>query len=450
MEPRVPLVLSYHYRPCPTGSPRRPRTRARDERRGAVSLHDGRDGRASARAKPSVGRRVHRRSGGSRAHRVAQHCASCHGGELKGGEGKPLAGDAFWTRLARNHGRIPADTGQHRDAVLEDGRLAGSLSPSVRRTSSRTSCSRTGLPAGARELSRASSANACGSSARTDRASCPPRPWPASSAASGPRGANKGVHPGPGRRPRAGDGGCPRSRRHGAALGERQFALKFVLQSLDKPRRPAGGGHGAAHRRGRRRRRQLQRHHQPLAHLQLEVVPSPRRRGAPSSAPLRRYHHSHGDDCPAARCATTSRPSTTSTTTTCTIPTHVPGRVTTRLREVVQRHGPRHPATVAESDGAGGRAGASLSPFHPRPPTASRWRTCMCTIARHRKGIGNVLLVDQIARARALGHRSIVAPIDGGQAASVGIHARHGSRSRWTACGRRLQVRPLARRRPWG
>jgi phosphinothricin acetyltransferase len=45
---------------------------------------------------------------------------------------------------------------------------------------------------------------------------------------------------------------------------------------------------------------------------------------------------------------------------------------------------------------------------------------------RHRHGIGRALLDDLIARARTLGHHTIIAGISAEQAASVALHARAG------------------------
>jgi phosphinothricin acetyltransferase len=42
----------------------------------------------------------------------------------------------------------------------------------------------------------------------------------------------------------------------------------------------------------------------------------------------------------------------------------------------------------------------------------------------HRRGIGSLLLKDLIVRARSLGHRVIIAGIDGEQTASVALHSR--------------------------
>jgi phosphinothricin acetyltransferase len=90
------------------------------------------------------------------------------------------------------------------------------------------------------------------------------------------------------------------------------------------------------------------------------------------------------------------------------------------------RHGSRHPITVAEIDGHVVGWGA-LSPFHPR--SAYRFtveNSVYVDHRRHRAGIGDAILADLIARARAIGHRTIIALIDAGQEPSLAIHAKHG------------------------
>ncbi len=90
------------------------------------------------------------------------------------------------------------------------------------------------------------------------------------------------------------------------------------------------------------------------------------------------------------------------------------------------RHGPAHPVTVAEID-ARVVGWGSLSPYHAR--SAYRFtveNSVYVHHAQHRRGIGDALLADLVARARALRHRSIIAGIDAGQHASLAIHAKHG------------------------
>lgn len=90
------------------------------------------------------------------------------------------------------------------------------------------------------------------------------------------------------------------------------------------------------------------------------------------------------------------------------------------------RHGAAHPVTVAE---VGGEVvgWASLNVFHPREAFA---RTVESSVyihhAHHRQGLGRAMLADLIARARALGHRTIIAGISAEQTASIRLHAEFG------------------------
>jgi L-amino acid N-acyltransferase len=95
-------------------------------------------------------------------------------------------------------------------------------------------------------------------------------------------------------------------------------------------------------------------------------------------------------------------------------------------REWFAHHGPRHPVTVADDDGQIVGWGA-LSPFRPRSAYRHSVENSMYVAAdRHRRGIGDAILADLIARARGLGHRTIVAGIDASQQASLAIHLKHG------------------------
>lgn len=90
------------------------------------------------------------------------------------------------------------------------------------------------------------------------------------------------------------------------------------------------------------------------------------------------------------------------------------------------RHGLHHPITVAEVEDRIVGWGA-LSPFHAR--SAYRFtveNSVYVDPAHHRRGLGDAILADLIARARTIGHRTIIAGIDAGQEASVSIHAKHG------------------------
>src|SRR5215831_12198584 len=93
-------------------------------------------------------------------------------------------------------------------------------------------------------------------------------------------------------------------------------------------------------------------------------------------------------------------------------------------RNWFHHHGSSHPVIVAEADGRVVGWG-SLSSYHAR--SAYR-RTVENSVyvhhEQHRRGIGSVLLQDLIVRARALGHRAIIAGIDSDQKGSVALHAK--------------------------
>jgi phosphinothricin acetyltransferase len=93
-------------------------------------------------------------------------------------------------------------------------------------------------------------------------------------------------------------------------------------------------------------------------------------------------------------------------------------------RRWFSHHGEKHPVIVAEA--AGKVVGwGSLTAFHPR--SAYR-RTVENSVYIHhqllRCGVGSCVLRELIDRARALGHRAIIAGIDGEQAASVALHGK--------------------------
>ena len=89
-------------------------------------------------------------------------------------------------------------------------------------------------------------------------------------------------------------------------------------------------------------------------------------------------------------------------------------------------HGPQHPVIVAEADGRV-VGWASLSPYHRR--SAYRF-TVENSIYLHpdwrQRGIGSRLLCELILRAKALGHRTIIAGVSSEQAGSIKIHENFG------------------------
>jgi phosphinothricin acetyltransferase len=111
-------------------------------------------------------------------------------------------------------------------------------------------------------------------------------------------------------------------------------------------------------------------------------------------------------------------------TSTCTFATAVEDEA--QRRAWLGAHDDGHPATVAEL-GHEIVGWAALSAYRARP--AYRHTVEISVYVRHDhhgRGIGRTLLVDLIARARTLGHHSIVACIAADQAPSLALHARCG------------------------
>jgi len=89
-------------------------------------------------------------------------------------------------------------------------------------------------------------------------------------------------------------------------------------------------------------------------------------------------------------------------------------------------HGPKHPVTVVEVEGKV-VAWGSLSPFHRRAAYQNSVENSIYVHHEHRRrGIGAVILQDQIRTAKELGHHTVLALIDADQAGSVGLHLRFG------------------------
>ena len=89
-------------------------------------------------------------------------------------------------------------------------------------------------------------------------------------------------------------------------------------------------------------------------------------------------------------------------------------------------HGCKHPVIVAEENGVILGWG-SLSRYHPRAAYARTVENSVYVDHRHcRRGIGSIILVNLIQRARELGHHTIIAGIDGEQTSSMAIHAKFG------------------------
>ena len=96
-------------------------------------------------------------------------------------------------------------------------------------------------------------------------------------------------------------------------------------------------------------------------------------------------------------------------------------------RQWFTAHGPALPITVAVDDNNQVVGWASLSRFHAR--SAYRNTIENSVYVRHDlhgRGIGSLLLLDSIDRARAAGHHTILALIDADQKQSIALHLKHG------------------------
>ena len=95
-------------------------------------------------------------------------------------------------------------------------------------------------------------------------------------------------------------------------------------------------------------------------------------------------------------------------------------------RAWLEAHDDAHPITVAELDGEIVGFG-SLSLYNPREGYRFTVENSVYVHPeQQRRGVGGALLGDLIERARALGHRTIIAGISADQDASVALHRAAG------------------------
>ncbi len=81
------------------------------------------------------------------------NCAECHGGNLAGGEGKPLTGDVFWNDWRETTVDYLLRQISQNMPASEDGSLAGSLNPNTYADIVAHILRTNGFPAGSAELS---------------------------------------------------------------------------------------------------------------------------------------------------------------------------------------------------------------------------------------------------------------------------------------------------------
>lgn len=87
----------------------------------------------------------------------------------------------------------------------------------------------------------------------------------------------------------------------------------------------------------------------------------------------------------------------------------------------------RHPVMVIESHDGTLAAWGSLSPFAKREAFAGTVENSIYVHPDfHRRGLGKRLLLDQLERAKAAGHHTLIAAISGEQTASIALHLSHG------------------------
>lgn len=93
-------------------------------------------------------------------------------------------------------------------------------------------------------------------------------------------------------------------------------------------------------------------------------------------------------------------------------------------RRWYDHHSDKHPVIVATA-GTEVVGWGSLSAYHARSAYRHTVENSVYVHHQyHRKGIGSLLLQELIVRSRDLGHRAIIAGIDGEQSASVALHTK--------------------------
>jgi len=160
-----------------------------------------------------------------------EHCASCHGGNLQGGESRALTGDRFWTTwqettVDRLLGHVSTNMPHS-----EDGSLKGTLGASVYADIVAYILNKNDFPAGSSELT-AASITGVRIVKQGGSSELPAGSYVHVVGCLQPRGADKNWRLSKGSRPaRVPDGTTADEK---APLGDREYALMFVMTPLDK------------------------------------------------------------------------------------------------------------------------------------------------------------------------------------------------------------------------
>lgn len=160
-----------------------------------------------------------------------EHCANCHGGNLQGGEYRALTGDRFWTSwqeatVDRLLGHVSTNMPHS-----EDGSLKGTLGASVYADIVAYILSRNDFPAGSSPLT-ADSIAGVRIVKKGGGGELPAGSYVHVVGCLQPRGADKNWRLSKGSRPARVPDGQPADEK--APLGDREYALMFVMTSLDK------------------------------------------------------------------------------------------------------------------------------------------------------------------------------------------------------------------------
>ena len=159
----------------------------------------------------------------------AAHCAACHGGALEGGEGKALVDETFWTDWREQTVGDLLTYVSTNMPFSEDGSLKGTLSMSTYADIVAHMLAANALPPGPQELTQASS-RSIRIASKDGSTELPGSTLAVVVGCLAPRAGNADWRIVRATRPVRTTG--PATPPADATLGDREFALKFVLRNL--------------------------------------------------------------------------------------------------------------------------------------------------------------------------------------------------------------------------